>query len=130
MKQENGPFFRQMNETPDEKGELRFQFVEKDQRREESPEAFRERVWFLVDACTNGSEDVALVRGIDTNTAESIAMIKDVIGKWANCNPEWKAQEESIFKRITRGGGSRLLSKHAFNNGVYGLNANKVIPTR
>ncbi len=130
MKKEEGPFFRQMNETPDARGELRFQFVEKDERRRESPEVFRERVWFLVDACMSGNEDVALVRGIDTNSAESIEMIKAVISKWADCNPEWEAKEESIFKKITRGGPERVLSKHGLFPGVYGLNANKVIPTR
>ena len=81
-----------------QRGELRFQFVEKDERRGRSPEVFRERVWFLVDACMSGNEDVALVRGMDANSAESIEMIKAVISKWADCNPEWEAKEEKYFQ--------------------------------
>lgn len=128
MNKENGPFLRQMNENPDEKGELRFQFVEEDERLNHTlaSEMFRLRVWDLVRDCINDSKDVISVRGVDLNDAESIQLIRDVIESWVKGKPELEVLRESIFQKITRSASERVLSKDALFSGVYGLNANKV----
>ena len=72
--------FRQMNETQMQ-GELRFQFVEKDEKKEslkssERESGFSGRLYEWKRRC-------CFSEGNNTNSAESIEMIKAVISKWA-----------------------------------------------